>query len=466
MNPQLHPMLQDAIQSFQNGNFERADSILKKVIELDSKNLPALHVLGLIKASQNKYQEAASLLSRAAKLNPNDASIHYNLAKALMDCGVYTEAIAHHKKTVELAPNNPEAWLNYGKTISHLGSHENALGMYDRALGLQPYYAEAWINKGASLKELRRFEEAISCADKALQINPNLAEGWANKGVALKEFKRYQEVIEHYEKALSIKSDIDWLAGDLLHTKMQICSWSGFDENLKRIVAGVGSGQKVATPFALLGVIDDALLQKKSAEIYATDKYPANSALGPISKYGKQGKIRIGYYSADFHNHATGILMAELFELHDKSQFELIAFSFGPIKHDEMRQRLEKSFDQFIEVGNKSDVEVAQLSRGLKIDIAVDLKGYTQDSRPGIFACRAAPIQINYLGYPGTMGAEYIDYIIADHTLIPECLSHVYSEKVIRMPHSYQANDSKRVILDKQFTRTELGLPEKRVCIL
>jgi predicted O-linked N-acetylglucosamine transferase (SPINDLY family) len=168
----------------------------------------------------------------------------------------------------------------------------------------------------------------------------------------------------------------------------------------------------------------------------------------------------VGYFSADFHNHATGYLMAEFFELHDKSQFELVGFSFGPITNDGMRQRLEKSFDQFIEVGSRSDIEIAQLSRDLNIDIAVDLKGFTQDSRTGIFAHRPAPIQVNYLGYPGAMVADYIDYIIADKTLISPELQSCYLEKVVYLPDSYQVNDRKRLISERQFTRQELGLPE------
>lgn len=453
-------MLQDAIQAFQGGNFDRADSILRKVIEADAHNLPALHVLGLIKASQQKFREAADLLGRAVQLNPGDASIHYNLAKALMDCGSFIESIQHHHKCLELTPDNPEAWLNFGKTLSNLSAYPDALQAYDRALAILPNYLEALVNKGATLKELRRFDEAIACADRALQINPNLAEGWANKGVALKESTQYEEVIRCYEKALSIKPNIDWLLGDLLHTKMKIGSWSNLDGQLQDLLSKMRANEKAATPFALLGLIDDAQLLKKSAEIYAADKYPTNPILGPIAKRDKREKIRIGYYSADFHNHATGILMAELFELHDKTQFELIGFSFGPIKNDEMRQRLQKSFDQFIEVGSKPDVEIAQLSRNLEIDIAIDLKGYTQDSRAGIFSYRAAPIQVNYLGYPGTMGAPYIDYIIADKTLIPIDLQGAYSEKVAYLPGSYQVNDSKRVISDKQFIRQELGLPE------
>jgi len=460
MNPQIQIMLQQAIQAFQSGNYERADSILVKIIKADSKNLPAFHILGLIKASQNKYQEASELLGRAVKLDPNEPSIRYNLAKALVDNGAYVESIPHHKKAIELAPNNPEALLNYGKALSSLNSYEEALSAYDKALIIHPSYAEAFLNKGATLKELKRCEEAIVCADSALKINPNLAEGWVNKGIALKEFKQYDEVISHYEKALSLKSEIDWLYGDLLHIKMKVCRWFDLTDNLEKIINKVLVNERVINPFSLIALTDNALLHRQCSEIYVQEKYPLNTALGQISKHPENEKIRIGYFSADFHNHATGYLMAELFELHDKDKFELFGFSFGPIKNDEMRQRLEKSFDKFIEVGDRADIDIAQLSRNLKIDIAVDLKGFTQDARTAIFSYRAAPIQVNYLGYPSTMGADYIDYIIADKTLIPLNFQSAYSEKVVYLPHSYQVNDRKRVIADKKFSRQELGLPD------
>lgn len=460
MNPQLQIMLQQAIQAFQNGNYERADSILVKVIQSDSKNLPALHVLGLIKASQKKYKDAAELLSKAVKLEPNEPSIRYNLAKALMDSGALLKSIPHHKKVIELAPNNPEAWLNFGKALSGLNSHEEALSAYERALTIYPAYADALVNKGATLKDLKRYKEAVICAEHALRINPNLAEAWVNKGIALKEFKQYEDVITHYERAISLKPEIEWLSGELLHTKMKICMWTDFEASLDSLVNKIALSQKATNPFPLLALKDDAALQGRCAEIYSQEKYPFNSSLGPIIRRNENEKIRLGYFSADFYNHATGYLMAELFELHDKGKFELYGFSFGPICNDEMHQRLKKSFHQFIEVGEKTDSDIAQLSRDLKIDIAIDLKGFTHDSRAGIFAYRAAPIQVNYLGYPGTIGADHFDYIFADRTLIPAKLQHAYSEKIVYLPNSYQPNDRKREISVKQFTRQELGLPE------
>ena len=493
MNPQLQLMLQQAIQAFQSGNLESADLSLRRVLQTDSKNLPALHILGLIKASQSNYKEAADYLARAARIHPNDASIQYNLAKALSDSGNDKDALTHHKKAVALAPNNPEAWLSYGKSASNLGRYEDALVWYGNALSLKPDYAEASLNKGATLKELQRYEEAIAFAEQALSINPNLAEAWTNKGVALKalkrydeaiahydkalslkpdyheawtnkgatlhELKRYDEAIAHYDKALSLKPDIDWIAGDLLHTKMKICSWSGLEEVLESISKKVVANEKVINPFALLSLNDDALLHKKSSEIYAQSRYPFNLVLGPILRCPQSRKIRVGYFSADFKDHAVSILTAELYELHDKNKFEIIAFSFGVDDKSPMRLRLSQAFNQFIDVSNMSDLKIAELSRNLHIDIAVDLGGYTQDSRTGIFSYRAAPIQISYIGYLGTMGAEYYDYLLADKTIVPNELQKFYSEKIIYLP-SYQANDRKRTISERQFSKKELGIPE------
>ena len=461
MSPQLQLMLQQAIQAFQGGNFDSADSILKRVLQVDSKNLPALHILGLIKASQSNYREAADYLARAARIHPNDASIQYNLAKALSDSGNDKDALAHHKKAVALAPNNPEAWLSYGKTASNLGRYDDALVWYGKALNLKPDYAEALINKGATLKELKRYEEAIAFAEQALVINPNLAEAWANKGAALKDLTRYEEAIVHYDKALSLKFDIDWVWGDLLYTKMKICDWAGLTESLEGISKKVMANEKVSQALSLLALSDDALLHKKCSAIFAQAKYPANPTLGFIPKLSKKEKIRIAYFSPDFRNHPVSLLTAELFEVHDRDRFEVFAFSLqkAPIG-DETNLRLRKGFDRFIDVDEMSDQEIAQFARELEIDIAIDLAGPTQYSRTGIFSYRAAPIQVNWLGYPGTIGADFIDYIVADKIIIPESHQQFYAEKIVYLPNTYMVDDSKRTASIRVFTREEFSLPK------
>jgi predicted O-linked N-acetylglucosamine transferase (SPINDLY family) len=406
------------------------------------------------------FSQAEHKFIKSLELIPDRVSTLTNLSAAQLKLKKYSEARVAAQKAISVESDNSEAYLNLGLIELDLKNFESAIKFFDKALSLKPDYAEAYSNKGATLNELKRYDEAIAHYDKAISLKPYYHKAWSNKGNTLRELKRYQEAIAHYDKALTLKPDIDWVSGDLLHTKMKICSWSGLSESLEDIFKKVMASEKVVAPFSLLALNDDALLHKKCSEIYIQSRYPFNPVSEPILKRPQSQKIRVGYFSADFHNHATGYLMAELFELHDESQFELVGFSFGPMANDEMRQRLLKSFDQFIEVGGKSNVEIAELSRDLNIDIAVDLKGFTQDARTGIFSYRPAPIQVNYLGFPGTMGADYIDYIIADKTLIPLDAQSSYTEKVAYLPNSYQANDRKRAIAEKKFTRHQLGLPE------
>lgn len=432
----------------------------KKAVTLAPNNPDAWINYGLSSSNLGRYDDALTHYDKALSLNPGHAEAWSNKGNALSELKRIEEALTHYNKALILKPDYAEAWSNLGIALKELKRFEEALVHYDKALSLKPDYAEAWSNRANILFELKRFDEALACYEKALSLKPDYAEAWSNKGNIFKELKRYEQAIVHYDKALSIKSDIDWVYGSLIHVRNKICSWLYLPESLKKMATKIIANERIVTPFTLITLNDHALLHKKSAEIFIESKYPSNFILGAIPKHSKGQKIKIGYFSADFHNHATGYLMAELFELHDKNKFELVGFSFGPMANDEIRKRLKKSFDQFIEVSNNSDMEIALLSRSLNIDIAVDLKGFTQDSRTGIFANRAAPIQVNYLGYPGTMGADYMDYIIADKTIIPVESQQCYSEKIVYLPNSYQVNDRKRFISERQFTRHELGLPE------
>jgi predicted O-linked N-acetylglucosamine transferase (SPINDLY family) len=430
-----------------------------KSIKIDPKYEEAWSNKGNVLYELKRYDEAITHHDKALSLKPNYAQAWSNKGNTLHALKRYDEAITHHDKALSLKPNYAEAWSNKGNTLHELKRYDEAITHYDKALSFKPDYAEAWSNKGNTLHELKRYDEAIAHHDKALSLKPDYAEGWLNKGITLNELKRYDEAIAHYDKALSLKPDIDWTSGDLLHTKMKICSWSGLIESLENISKKVVANEKVATPFPLLALNDDALLHKKSSEIYIQSKYLFNPVLGPILKCPKNKKIRVGYFSADFKNHPVSLLTAELYELHDKNQFEIIAFSFGVDDKSPMRLRLSQAFDQYIDVSDMSDLEIAELSRNLKIDIAVDLGGFTSNSRTGIFSYRAAPIQLSYIGYLGTMGAEYYDYLLADKTIVSTESQKFYSEKIAYLP-SYQVNDRKRIISDRQFTRVELGLPE------
>ena len=277
--------------------------------------------------------------------------------------------------------------------------------------------------------------------------------------MSYQELKRYDEALASYEKAISLNPNFDYLLGNYVHIKLLVGKWNRLDTETRLLAEKVHSNKKITSPFALLSIIDSPALHFEASKIWANDKAPPNFSLPPIPKTVGH-KIRIGYFSADFGNHPVSFLTAELFELHDTSQFELYAFSLRKNEEVDIQLRIKKSFSQFFDVHNKSDKEVAQIARDVGIDIAIDLGGFTSHNRPGIFSFRAAPIQMSYIGYLGTMGAKYFDYLIADPTLIPPNAQQYYSEKIIYLP-SYQVNDSKRKISDKVFTREELGLPKE-----
>ena len=407
-----------------------------------------------------KFEEAINACDKALTLKPDYAEAWCNKGVILNELKFYDEAITHYDKALSLQPDYLEALFNKCIILYACRRHEEAIACYDKALTLRPDYAEAWCNKGVSLHELKSFHEAIACYDTALSLQPEYADAWCNRGVSMNECGRYPESIRDYEKAISLESNGNWTDGDLLHVKMKICNWFGFEETINSLITKVHAKQRILSPFFSLSLIDDPLLHKQCSEIYVQEKYPANFILGPITKNTKSEKIRIGYFSSDFKEHPVSILMAELFELHDKKRFEIIAFSSGPDDKSFLRNRIRNCFDRFIDISAMSDRGVAELARNLDIDIAVDLGGFTTDRRTGVFSYRAAPIQVNYLGYPGTMGADYYDYVIADKTLIPPDSQSCYSEKIVYLPNTYQVNDRKREISARQFTRQELGLPE------
>ena len=301
--------------------------------------------------------------------------------------------------------------------------------------------------------------KAITSYDRAISLKPDYADAYFNRGITLHKLNRLDKALASYDRAIELKSNIDFLLSYSLYTKMQLCIWDDLSQHLNELTKKIINKEKAALPFSVLALIDEPEIQKKTNEIYVKKECPAINVLPKIKHYPKHSKIRIGYFSADFHNHATMHLMAELFERHDKKKFELIAFSFGPDKKDEWRQRVLLCFDQFVDVRLKSDQEISLLARKMEIDIAIDLKGFTRNCRPNIFAEGSAPIQVSYLGYPCTMAADYIDYLIADSILIPEEKQQHYSEKIVYMPNSYQVNISKRNISETSLMRHEFGLP-------
>jgi len=436
-----------------------AKILSERALTLESNNAEALLNLGLIAKEYGSLIGATNFFNKVIGLNPTHVEAYLNIGIALKELKRYDEALAAYEKAISINPDYAGAWSNKGLLYSELKRYDEALAAHEKAISINPDYAGAWSNKGLLYGELKRYDEALAAYEKAININPDYAEAWFNKGVLYGELKRYDEALAAYEKAIKINSDLDYLLGQYVHTKMLIGDWSKLDAILSTLTAKIKSSQKVSIPFSVLSALDLPDMHLKASKIWINDKYPPNFCLPPIAKNTHQ-KIQIGYFSADFRNHPVGLLTSKLFKLHSRETFKIIAFSLKNTgQNDLIREELIQNFDQFIDVENQSDLEIAQLSRSMGIDIAIDLGGHTQGSRTGIFSYRAAPIQVNYLGYPGTMGAEYIDYIIADKTLIPEKSLCNYIEKIVYLPNTYIIDTRKIKVEQKHFERKDFGLP-------
>ena len=408
----------------------------------------------------NRLEEALESYDIAIRIKPDYADAFSNRSNPLRQLNRLDEALESCDIAIRIKPDCATAYSNRGNILKELNRLDEALESCDIAIRLKPDYADAYSNRGVTLMELNRFDEALESYNIAIRLKPDYAVAYSNRGTILREINRYDEAITDFNKALSLEPNIDWVYGFLIDLRMKICSWSDLEGSLGNISKKIVENEKVIQPFSLLSLNDDSLLHKKSSEIYVQSKHPSNNTLGPISKRAKKDKIRIAYFSADFKNHPVALLTAELFELHDRDRFEVFAFSLQKATvGDEMNLRLRKSFDQFIDVDNMSDQEIAQLARKLEIDIAIDLSGLTRFARTRIFSYRVAPIQVNWLGYPGTIGADFIDYIVADKTIISEAHQDFYTEKVVYLPDTYMVDDSKRVTSSREFTREECGLP-------
>ena len=415
---------------------------------------------GNVLSDLKRHDEAIANYDRAIALKPDFAEAFNNRGTALSAVGRHDEAIANFDRAIALKPDYAAAFNNRGVALNDLRRHVEAVASYDRAIALRPRDADAFVNRGNALRDLGRPDEALACYERAIALNPDSAAAFNSRGSLLGTLGRPDEALASYLRANTLSADHPFLPGNMLHTQMQMCDWTDLDSRFEQVILGVVRGAESCPPFALLAMPSTAEQQQRCAQIYAAGQCAVRPTFpGRKSEHGHQ-HIRLGYFSADFHNHATAYLIAELIERHDRLQFEVIGVSFGPARDDVMRRRLSRAFDRFLDVSNLPDRQIADLAREHQLDIAIDLKGFTADSRPGIFGWQPAPVQVSYLGYPGTMGCAAIDYIVADPVLIPEGDRQFYSEKIVYLPDSYQVNDRKREIAARVYTRRELGLPE------
>ncbi|QWF69553.1 tetratricopeptide repeat protein [Methylomonas paludis] len=412
----------------------------------------ALHKLG-------QYQAALDSFQRAIELQPDYANAYNNCGLVYKDLKRFSEELLCYEQAIALQPEFAEAYNNRGNVLQNLKCYPEAVVSYQQALTLQPNHAKAANNLGLTWQQLKNYTAAQDCFTRAIALQPDYVEAYSNYAHLLNELQCFDQAATCFDQAFALRPDFNFLAGHRLQTRLQICCWTGLATELTLLAAKIGQGAHAAPPFTLLTMSDDPALQRQAAEIWTQAKYPLQFSLTDIPAFPTHQRIRIGYFSADFRNHPVAFLTAELFEIHDRTQFEIYAFAFGPDKQDPMRLRLEQSFDHFIDISAVSDPDAAQLARSLEIDIAVDLGGHTAYSRTGIFALRAAPLQLNYLGYAGTMGATYMDYLLADPVLIPAHNRVHYSENIVYLPDSFLPCDTTRPVADTDFQRADFGLP-------
>ena len=418
-------LLMNAVRAHQAGDLAGAERLYGAVLRASPRHAQALYLLGFVHFQRGQFDDAERLIGQSLQVNPQ----------------------------------SPDAWYNRGCTLQRLQRNAEAASCFDRAVALKPDYDEAWTNRGVALLAQRRHAEALESFGRALALKPLDREALSNRGTTLFELRRYEEASADYDALFKLAPDFPYAAGNAALARAYCCDWRRLKEDRERLHAGLQAGRAVVAPHATTLIVDDPQDQLRAAETWVAERCSEMPALWRGERY-RHDRIRMAYLSADYHSHATAYLAAGLFEAHDNARFETVAISFGPDDQSEMRKRLMRAFDRFIDVRDKSDHATAMLLREMEIDIAVDLKGFTQEGRPGILAYRPAPVQVSYLGHPGTMGARYIDYLIADRRIVPEGHERYYSEKIVCLPDSYQVNDRKRRIAERTPSRRDEGLPD------
>jgi len=476
------------------GRLDDAIAGYDRVIALKPDFAAAHYNKGVALATGKALEPAIASYDRAIALRPDYAIAHYNRGIALAELGRQEAAIASFDAAIAIAPDHAPSHFNRGNALHRLGRFDLAVASFDRAIAIKPDYAEAHHNRGNSMQAMNRFEAAVASCDRAIAARPDYAGAYVSRGCALHELnlldaavasfdralaiepdhaeahynrgrtqlkaKNYPEAIRSYEALLGIDPEFPFAEGILLHAKMMCCEWDDLDERRASIKAALRAGRKCADPFGYQGVSESEADLLKCAGIYAASEFPPPTALPPCVPAARGERITVGYLCGEFREQATAVLMCGVFESHDRERVRLIGFDNGWDDGSRYRKRINDSFDEMVEIRHLGDLDAAQLVRRMNVDILVNLNGYFGEPRLGVFAHRPSPVQVNYLGFPGTIGVDYIDYLIADRIVIPEASRSHYAEKIVYLPDSYQANDRQRQISDRAMSRAEFGLPE------
>ena len=487
-------LLQNAMRMHQAGNVAEAMRLYRQVLRFNPRDFQALSSLAMGHFQSGEFEEAARLFGEAAAINPASSDVWYNRGCAFMALKRHAEAITNFDQALVVAPNSLEPLVNRAMALFQLGRveegvmgcdralaikpdnpgllavragglmwlerYEEALATYDRILAMRPDDVEALRNRGDAQAKLYRYKDALASYGHALSKTPNDIQLLNNRAVTYFILKRYEEAIPDFKLILALDPAFEYAKGDLTYCKLQCSDWGTLEKDIAALAADVRRGRNVVSPLENIALSPSPSEQLQCARLFVAQRHrTSESPLWRGERY-RHERIRVAYLSADFCAHPVGYQIAGVLEEHDRSRFHTVAFSYGPNDGSTIANRLRGACEEFVDVRAVKDAKIAALVREKEIDIAIDLMGFTRDARTDIFALRPAPVQAAYLGFPGTMGAHYIDYVIADRVVIPQDERDAYSEKVVELPHTYFPADRLMSHLARTATRKEAGLPE------
>jgi predicted O-linked N-acetylglucosamine transferase (SPINDLY family) len=475
--------LQHALSLWRSRQSQAAELEIKRILLAAPEDPAALRAMAEIYSASGRQREAAEVWGRLARILPADASVLRQLAQALLADGAVEQAVLVLMRAVDIDPDNARGFNNLGLARLRAGDPIGAVASLERAVAMDPSYAIAHMNLGMACEGVGRRADARASYQECLRIDPYLTparlalsamlrtedptasrrerdRALETHAINLMTQRRHDEAIPLWDQLIAEGADIDFLHGMRFHCQLYCCDWSDYDDQAASLMLAVKRGSRADLPFSFLVHSDDPDAQLRCSQIFVAARHPRAPQVATPPRAVAAARLRIGYLSFDFHEHATAYLIAGLLEAHDRAHFETIALSYGLHGPSPMRVRLEGAVDRFVDLGTTSDEDAAERIRELGIHILVDLKGFTGGARTGILARQPAPVQVNFLGYPGTMGADYVQYLVADRLLIQNVDERHYAEAVIFMPACYQPNDSRRPLPAQVPPRSEFGLPE------
>ena len=493
MDSRIESALARAVTLHREGSLADAAALYAEILETDSQHADSLHLLGVVETQLGRPLEGVRLIERSLSISRRQPLALANLGNALLALGRPAEALAHYARALELLPRHPQALFGSGNACCALGSFEEAAGFFERAVELAPGLVRAHLGRASALLALKSHGEAARCIERALELEPACAEAFAERGHLLADLGQLDASIGAYDRALELDPRLTtallsrgiayslsarfapavasfkqleaidprypYARGLCLHSQLQIADWTDYHPAVGDVIERVQRNEPADFPFSFLAVCDAPALQLRCARQFAGLDLRRPSPLWSSEPYTHE-RVRVAYVGADFLEHPTSYLLAGVLEKHDRDRFEVTALSLREDARSPMRHRIERAVERFIAPGACPDAQLARMIRALEIDIAVDLMGYTAEHRAGIFKYRAAPVQVSYLGYPGSTGGAEIDYIIADEFLIPEERRADYSEHIAYLPDCFQANDDGRLIDPVRPARGDMGLPD------